>query len=522
MKLPASLCTLSRFSPARRRLIAALAERSILAGLGFAAGPSGGLRAMPRPQAAQSARPSVHDVVVIGAGAAGLSAAVAAKEAGARNVLVLEKGPLIGGHTLYSSGSIAAVSPKRASSATAEDSVEQFVADALALGGRLGSADHLRRIAAGSEAALDWLEGMGVRFGAPFIAYAEVRPRSYAMPGNSAGRNYILALARRAGELGIRIEMNARALSLKRSDARWRVALGMPNMTPPSGGRRDPIREIAAYAVVIATGGFTANVERRERINPLVTADLHTSANPYGRVWDGADGDGIDLAASAGGSVTSGCGLQLLPFWGGRLLDYVGGDIYVDLSGRRFVNEALSWGRIADAILRLPEKRFWVITDAQSYKGATLGIKLLNGIVKKSESIEEMADGMGIPAEVLERTITDYNRCVRDGFDPVFRKDVFAQEINKPPYYWGEEHIYVHTSLDGIATDASASVISQDGRPIPALYAAGEVAGGIFGRDRIGGGSLANCFVFGRLSGERAAQAAKVYGAREEAQRARL
>lgn len=73
MKLPASLCTLSRFSPERRRFIAALAERSVLAGLGFAAGPSGGLRAMPLPQAAQSARPPVHDVVVIGAGAAGLS-----------------------------------------------------------------------------------------------------------------------------------------------------------------------------------------------------------------------------------------------------------------------------------------------------------------------------------------------------------------------------------------------------------------------------------------------------------------
>ena len=180
------------------------------------------------------------------------------------------------------------------------------------------------------------------------------------------------------------------------------------------------------------------------------------------------------------------------------------------------------WGRIAEAILRLPEKRFWVITDAQSYKGATLGIKLLNGIVKKSETIAEMADGMGIPAQTLERTINEYNRCVRDGFDPVFRKDVFAQEIRKPPFYWGEEHIYVHTSFDGIATDPRGSVVYKDGRPIPGLFAAGEVVGGIFGRDRLGGGSLANCFVIGRLTGERAAQAARLVAAKEEAMRTRL
>ncbi len=504
-------------SPARRRLLAAATEGAILAGLSLAAGP---LRAQPPARTA----PTVVDVLVIGSGAAGLSAAVAAREAGAPNVLLLEKGPLIGGHTLYSSGSIAAVSPKRTRATGTDDSIEQFVADALVVGGNHGSAAHLREIALGSESALDWLESMGVRFGAPFIAYSEVRPRSYAMPGNGAGRNYILALARRAGEIGVQIEMNARAVSLERArtGSGWCVEVGATQLQPQMGRKTEALRKIRARTVVIATGGFTANVARRERINPLVGADVHTSANPYGRVWDGADGDGIDLALSAGGIFMEGYGLQLLPFWGGRLLDYVGGDIYVNLEGKRFVNEALSWGRIAEAILRLPEKRFWVITDAQSYKGATLGIKLLNGIVKKSETIAEMADGMGIPAQTLERTINEYNRCVRDGFDPVFRKDVFAQEIKKPPFYWGEEHIYVHTSFDGIATDPRGSVVYKDGRPIPGLFAAGEVVGGIFGRDRLGGGSLANCFVIGRLTGERAAQAARLVAAKEEAMRTRL
>lgn len=168
-----------------------------------------------------SAPASILDAVVVGSGMAGLCAAISAKEAGADRVLILEKGPLIGGHSLYSSGSIAAFAPKRADGAGGafHDSPESFLADALAAGGGSGNRAILQRIVKESGAGLDWLEGMGITFGAPFQAHSGLKPRSFAMRGNSAGRSYILALAMRAQSLGITIAMNARVVHIERERA---------------------------------------------------------------------------------------------------------------------------------------------------------------------------------------------------------------------------------------------------------------------------------------------------------------
>lgn len=116
-----------------------------------------------------------QQVIVIGSGLAGLTAGASALESGARRVLILEKGPLVGGHSLYSSGSIAAVAPERAGAFSNgwRDSVEQFVADALAVGGGSGDPERLVQIARGSAAMLDWLEGLSVSFGRPFEARSD-------------------------------------------------------------------------------------------------------------------------------------------------------------------------------------------------------------------------------------------------------------------------------------------------------------------------------------------------------------
>lgn len=444
------------------------------------------------------------DVVVIGSGLAGLCAAVAAREGGSRSVLILEKGPLLGGHSIYSSGSIAAVvRDNRNISYGGEsrergfaDTPEQFVVDALRVGGGKGNAEILRRIACESEAGLHWLEGMGVIFGRPFVAHSGLRPRSFSMLGNSAGRSYVLAVARRATSLGIEIRLRAQASSLRSSDTGWMIGWHKPG----EGFERI----IKARTVVLATGGFTASVERRMRINPMLTADIGTTANPDGSIWDGADGDGLDLATSIGGSLTEGFGLQLLPYWGGRLLDYAGGDIYLDANGQRFVNEAMPWNPIAEKILQLPERTFWIVTDRKSFKGATLGLKLINGTVRKASSIAALAEGMHVRLEILEKTLADYNHAAKVGFDPLTGKTIFTQTIDTPPFYYGEERIYVHTTLDGIRTDDEGRVLRPDGSFISNLYAAGETVGGIFGMDRLGGAGLANCLVMGRVCGRNA------------------
>ena len=436
------------------------------------------------------------DVIVVGSGMAGLCAALSAKENGAEKVLILEKGPLIGGHTLFSSGTISAMirGDKRRSKGL-RDSVELFVKDAYELGERKGNLEILEQIALYSEEGLDWLEAKGVVFGEPFQAKSGLRARGFAMPGNSAGRSYVMILNHARVQENIPLFLEHRLLALIPIAEGWSVLADTP----------EGDKTFRTKSLVLATGGSTANVFRRLDYDRRLGINLKTSANPWGNNWDGADGDALDIGEKIGLKVTQGNGYQIVPFWGGRVLDYAGGDIYLNAEGERFVDENLPWHKIVEVILEWPKTEFTVITDTQSEKGATLGVKLLSGIVKKASSIREVAVGMGIPEEKLRKTLDEYNQSVEAGRDK-FGKTVFTQRIEKPPFYWGKENIYVHTSLDGLKTDEEARVLDKDGRVVLGLFAAGEVVGGIFGKDRIGGGSLANCLVMGRISGKNAAR----------------
>lgn len=460
------------------------------------------------PTMAESLRFSVDSelwpVVVVGSGLAGLSAAYSAMQNGAGRVLILEKGPLIGGHSLYSSGSIAAVVPRDPQKTGWQDSIEQFITDALAVGNGKCDTSILTVLAQDSYAALKWLESCGVFYGPVFTAKSGLHPRCFAMPGNSAGRSYVLVMARCVRDAGATIRLNSQVTAFKpRPAGGWSVEVKQGS----SGQTKTAI--VHAKSLVLASGGFTADVERCARIDARLTADIHTTANPYGTVWDGATAEILDAAQAVGAAVTDSFGLQLLPFWGGRLLDYDGGDIYVNTVGERFVNESLPWNVIADKMLDLEDRSCWVITDARSHKGAVLGLKLINGIVFKAGTIEEMANRMHVPALILKKTIETYNKSVDKGFDELTGKTIFTQRIDHPPYYFGKESIYAHTTLDGIRMDEHARVLSGYGSPMPGLFVAGEAAGGIFGTDRLSGTSMTNCLVMGRRAGKNAAINAK-------------
>ncbi len=437
------------------------------------------------------------DVAVIGAGIAGLAAAAAAKEAGAGRVAVFEKGPLIGGHSVYSSGSLTAVSPKRAKVPDRAEAVRSYVADSAKVGGRVNEAV-LRHTAEESESALDWLEAMGVRF-APrvFQAVGDVRQRSFSAQGMAAGREYVMKLARHLQKLGVPVQLSHRAVKLVRDEAAGVWVLTVRN----TEGRQTEVR---ARRVIIASGGFTADVERRMKYDSRLDGTFTTSANPYGLYFDGAEGDGLDLAEAAGAELGNLSSMQYLAYAGGRLLEYPGADIYVNADGERFTAEDALVSSTAEAIFALPERRMWVITDSRSDKGATLGLKLALGTVKKAGSVAEMAQTMQVPAAALQRTLERYNGFVLEGRDRDFNKQVMLQTIEKPPFYFGEEHLSVHTTLGGIQIDARARVLKKGGMPLSGLYAAGECTG-IFGRNRLGGMLLMSSLVMGRTAGREAA-----------------
>lgn len=439
---------------------------------------------------------NVFDVVVVGSGLAGLSAAVSAYESGARSVLILEKGPLIGGHSVFASGSMTFIDSKRQLEGVS-DTVDDFVKDARIVGGDINE-PMVRMIGENSADAIDWLESHGVKFGQiPFRAFGGMKARCISSSGNFGAKQYVTALFEAARRSGIQTRLLEPVVDLRRRGSYWEVTTQPPGKAPAT---------LYAKSVVLATGGFTANVSMRMQYDPRLDGTLSTTANPQGHFYDGATGDGHKMAFKLGAAAVKMQNMIVMPYWNGRLLDYAGGEIYVDASGSRFVDETSSHLTISEKILALPDKAFWVITDSKTHKGANFGTKLAMGGIHKSESIGEMAATMGIPPGALQKTIDEFNAAVRSGNDPKFGRTLFLQTMDTPPFYWGKETLFVHGTLGGVKTDLDCRVLTEDNEPIPGLFAAGEIVGGVWGKDRMGGCALTSCVVQGRLAGSAAAK----------------
>ena len=442
-----------------------------------------------------------YDVVVVGAGIAGLAAAVAAREAGAKRVAVLEKGPMIGGHAAYADGSLCAVVPEMQRPLGIEDSPEKMARQIWEWGEKRGDPALVRILAERSGDAVRWLMGMGVQFmPRVYIAYPGNFRRAITSHPDRGGYEYIWALNRRARSLGVEILLNTRAFSL---DSKGSRITGVEAVD--AGGIA---RSFPAKSVILATGGFSANAEMVKRYITLAPGSSGTSSNPEGRHFDVADGDGLEMAKKAGAQLLDLAKIEIIPRQGGRLLDYVGGDIYVNSEGERFVSENSSYGALAEAVMRQPGQIFWVITDSQSVKGSVLQHKLLIGEVMKAGSVKEMARKMHVPERALEKTLERYNGFVDLREDKDFGKRIFTQRIDKPPFYFGREFLEPHYTVGGVRISPRAEALRPDGSPVRGLWAAGEVAGGVHGAARQGGVAFTDCLVFGRIAGTEAAKSA--------------
>ena len=472
------------------------------------------------------------DVLVIGAGTAGLSAAIAAREAGAERVLILEKLPITGGHGIYSSGSVA-VARRRPEAADPDRDIRLMTEEILALGD--GEADPIlaQTLAEGSEAAVEWLRGMGVRWASePFRAVGGLTARNISTGTPQSGYDYVTALVRRARELQIEIFHGHRAVALlSEPDKTGRERItgvevlltrGAPRQTVAANPEREDVSDanimrFHAPAVVLATGGFGANVGMRQLQNPELDARFRTTVDPRGFFLDGATGDGIRMAERLGAKTVGMQHIQVIPYAGGRLLDYVGGEIWVNDEGKRFVSEGLPFGELQKVLHMTEGRSFWAISDANTPKGATFGVKLAEGTVREAPSIDAMARDMGVPAAALKETIERWNESVRLGRDLDFGIPMTGVPIHTPPFFYGRESWSVHFSGGGLAIDAKARVLRPNESYIAGLFAAGETTGGIHGADRVGGASLTDTFVFGRIAGRSAARyAATVRSERKE------
>lgn len=441
------------------------------------------------------------DVIVIGSGLAGLSAAVSAKENGAENVLVIEKLPVIGGHSRLSTGSFLAVSPKRMQAGDLHTDIEKVLAQMLYVGGGLCNKNLAHLLLAKSESAMDWLESMGVVWNPnPYVAVGSPTAPSFRSINGFSGSHYIFKLNQRARELGVHFVYSNPVTDLLRDQAS-----GFINGVVIKGKNRE-VLYIRGSAVVIATGGFTANNALCRTFNSEISPLMPSTANPEGRYLDGSEGDALEFCKPFGAATVHMEYIQMICFLGGRLLDYTGGDIYLNSNGRRFVNEGGSHGSVRDALLKQKDQTMWVLTDSQSKKGLSLENKLAERSVLKLENLSQVAKAIGCEEADLVETVDRYNAFVLNGQDKDFGKEFLLQKIFAPPFYVGREKLGLHYCCGGLKFNEKTEVLNRKNELIPGLYVAGEAAGGLHGKDRLGGAGLTEAVVFGRIAGREAAK----------------
>lgn len=455
----------------------------------------------PKPQA-----PTVQeaDVVIVGGGGAGLAAAVTAADEGAK-VILIEKMPMLGGNTIRAGGAYNAVDPERQKKQNIEDSIEKHYQQTLDAGDRKGNPELVRILVENALDGLHWLESLGMKFKPEvYTVLGGLWPRAHS-PVDPAGTGYISTLKKAAEAGGVKILLETRGKELQVENGR---VVGV--VAVDASGKEQIFR--ARRGVILATGGFGANPEMRQKYNPSLGPNIPTTNHP------GATGDGIVMAEKVGANLVGMEYIQLLPTCdpeNGALTGWVPGSaeqmVFVNKEGKRFVAEDERRDVMTQALFKQPDALMYVIVDSAAVPkdgvtsfGEKVDDLVAKGKVFKANSIEELANKIGVPAKNLVETIKKYNAGVDKKKDE-FGKKLLAK-IEKPPFYASPRKPAVHHTMGGVQIDTKARVIGKDGKPIPGLYAAGEVTGGIHGTNRVGGNALADVIVFGRIAGKSAAR----------------
>ena len=233
----------------------------------------------------------------------------------------------------------------------------------------------------------------------------------------------------------------------------------------------------------------------------------------------GATGE-VMLAANEIGAFLSGCDfIECLPLdvRYSRLSLFVERCIFVDKTGRRFIREDAPRDVFRDGILALPQREAFVLLDDDGFRShpevfrrdAVEGIK--HGEVFSADSLQSLARQLRMPVANLENSVKRFNDFVDDGIDRDFGRsaDSLRHHIRRPPFWASKAHLSLHYTMGGVEIDDHARVLDWNGNPIPKLYAAGEVTTGIHGESRLGGNSITEIYVFGRLAGRGASQEIK-------------
>ena len=485
------------------------------------------------------------DIVVIGAGGAGMTAALTAADAG-KSVLVLESQPAVGGNSVKSTGGMnaaktayqdantfdeAAGIEKTLKSAEAYadneaitalaakvkeqweawqaapegyfDSTELFALDTLIGGKGLNDPALVETLVNNSAAAIDYLDSIGIHLN-NVAAFGGASVKRIHRPVNDEGKTvsvgaYTVPLLEKACQENDKIALltDVTATKLLTTD-------GAVTGVEAQGKAGNKIT-VEAKAVILATGGFGANLDMVVQYKPSLAGFMTTNAA-------GIQGQGILMATEIGAATVDMEQIQIHPTvqadTASLITEGLRGDgaILVNANGERFIDEVGTRDVVSAAEIAQPDSFSWLVVDQKMVDASSVIQGYINrGLMLQGDSYEALAEALGIPADAFAATMEKWNGYVADKNDPDFGRTSFAQPLDTAPFYAVKVTAGIHHTMGGLKIDAQTHVLNTEGEIIPGLYAAGEVTGGVHGANRLGGNAVADFVVFGRIAGQTAA-----------------
>ena len=456
---------------------------------------------------------SNYDVVVIGAGGAGFSAAITAKNAGA-NVVLLEKMPAVGGNSLISGAEMNVaknwVQPKLGIN---DDSPELHAQDTFKGGDGKGDMKVINVMTHEALDAAKWCRDyLGVRFEDDNLFFFGGHSRKRALiPVGHTGTEFIAKFQAKADELGIPVITNMKAEELiKDKDGR------VVGVKATMDGSEYTFN--AKGGVVLATGGFGANPEMVKKYNPKIDERFKTTDAP------GSTGEALYMAERAGAELVNMGYIQTYPICDplSGAIELIAdarfdGAIMLNQEGKRFVEELQRRDVLSEAILNQTGQYCWVLWNdnigkisntvkahANEYEAFTK-----QGIMTTCDDLKCIADFTKIPFDQLRKTVKRVSDMAGKGNDKDFNHRAGLMDMQQGKYYVIKAVPSTHHTMGGVRINEKAEALTAEGKVIPGLWAAGEVTGVTHGTNRLGGNAYTDIIVFGRIAGEAAAKAAK-------------
>ena len=482
------------------------------------------------------------DVVVVGAGGAGMTAAITAAAEG-KNVVILESQSMVGGNSVRATGGMNAGKTvyqdenefgesagvektlKTAAERYADnetitalaktvseqwaayqanptgyfDSVELMELDTMIGGKGINDPELVETLCANSADAIDWLDEHGITlhnvssFGGASVKRIH-RPVNAEGKTVSVGSYMIPLLQENCEKAGVKMMLDTTATEIL-TDANG-AAVGVK-----ATGASGETVTVNAKAVVLATGGFGANLDMVVKYKPELKGFMTTNA-------PGIQGQGIEMAQAIGAATVDMDQIQIHPTveanTAALITEGLRGDgaILINEEGQRFIDEVGTRDVVSAAEIAQTGSYSWLVVDQAMVDASSV----IQGYIKKGYTVtgatyEELGKAMGVDAAAFAETMEKWNGYVEAKNDPDFGRTSFANPLNTAPYYAVKVTAGVHHTMGGLKINANTEVLNEKGEVIPGLFAAGEVTGGVHGANRLGGNAVADFTVFGRIAG---------------------